>query len=114
MARWFRGGSTAGQPWTVARAELDEAIAYLHRFYADLAGCLEWSAYQYVAAPQSTSWAWAPVVRHAVEVPGIRGLLLAGSTVEAPAAVVDIGAWAGREAAHRALALLGAGPSDPY
>jgi hypothetical protein len=106
MARWFRGGSTAGQPWTAARAELDEAIAYLHRFYGDLNECLEWSAYQYVAAPQSTSWAWAPVARHGLEVPGIQGLLLAGSTVEAPAAVVDIGAWAGREAAHRALAQL--------
>jgi phytoene dehydrogenase-like protein len=107
MARWFRGGSTAGQPWTAARAELDEAIAYLHRFYADLAECLEWSAYQYVAAPQSTSWAWAPVARHGLEVPGIEGLLLAGSTLEAPAAVVDIGAYAGLEAARRALAQSG-------
>src|SRR5207244_2805536 len=58
MARFFRGGSTAGQPWTAARAALDEAIAYLRRFYADLDACLEWSAYQYVTAPQSMSWAW--------------------------------------------------------
>ena len=42
-----------------------------------------------------------------VEVPGVKGLFLAGSTVESPAAVVDIGAWAGRSAAHAALALLG-------
>jgi phytoene dehydrogenase-like protein len=103
MARWLRGGSTAGQPWSEARAEIDEAVAYLRRFYADLDECLEWSAYQYVAAPQSTSWAWAPVARHGLEVDGIRGLLLAGSTIEAPAAVVDLGAWAGRAAAHRAL-----------
>jgi len=108
MARWLRGGSTAGQPWTAARAELDEAIAYLRRFYADLDECLEWSSYQYVAAPQSTSWAWAPVVRHGLEVETIRGLLLAGSTVEAPAAVVDVGAWAGLHAARRALELLDA------
>ena len=104
MARWFRGGSTAGQPWNAARAELDDAIAYLRRFYADLDACLEWCAYQYVAAPQTTSWAWAPVRRHGLEVPGIDGLLLAGSTVESPAAIVDVGAWAGLEAARRVLA----------
>jgi len=103
MARFFRGGSTAGQPWTAARSALDEAVAYLHRFYADLDACLEWSAYQYVTAPQSMSWAWAPVVRHGLEVPGIDGLYLASSTLEAPAAVLDIGAYAGREAARRAL-----------
>jgi phytoene dehydrogenase-like protein len=105
MARWFRGGSTAGQPWTRARAELDEAIAYLHRFYADLDRCIEWSAYQYVAAPQTTSWAWAPLRRHDLTVPGLRGLLLAGSTLEASAAIVDLAAYAGLEAARAALAL---------
>ena len=106
MARWFRGGSTAGQPWTAARAELDEAIAYLRHFHADLDECRAWSAYQYVSAPQTTSWAWAPVRRHGLEVPGIAGLLLAGSTIESPAAIVDVGAWAGLAAARRALALL--------
>jgi phytoene dehydrogenase-like protein len=105
MARWFRGGSTAGQPWSAARAELDAAIAYLGRFYADLDACLEWSAYQYVAAPQSMSWAWAPVRRHALTVAGIRGLFLAGSTLDAPAGIVDLGAYAGRAAAHEVLAL---------
>ncbi|TMA33470.1 MAG: hypothetical protein E6J79_17920 [Deltaproteobacteria bacterium] len=104
MARFYRGGSTAGQPWTAARAVLDEAIAYLHHFYADLDACLEWSAYQYVTAPQSMSWAWAPIVRHGLEVAGIDGLYLASSTLEAPAAVLDIGAYAGRETARRALA----------
>ena len=106
MARFFRGGSTAGQPWSAARAALDESIAYLHRFYADLDACLEWSTYQYVTAPQSMSWAWAPVVRHGLEVPGIDGLYLASSTLEAPAAVLDIGAYGGREAARRALGHL--------
>jgi phytoene dehydrogenase-like protein len=105
MARFFRGGSTAGQPWTAARAQLDEAIAYLGRFYADLDDCLEWSSYQYVTAPQTMSWSWAPLRRHDLTVPGIRGLFLAGSTVEAPAAIVDIGAWAGREAARAAMNL---------
>jgi hypothetical protein len=38
-------------------------------------------------------------------VPGIRGLLLAGSTLEAPAAIVDIGAYAGHAAARAALEL---------
>jgi len=52
----FRGGSTGGQPWTAARSELDEAIDYLRRFYADLGACIEWSAYRYGAALQSTSW----------------------------------------------------------
>src|SRR5437667_9693665 len=104
MARFFRGGSTAGQPWSAARAQLDQAIAYLRRFYADLDDCLEWSAYQYVAAPQTMSWAWAPVRRHALTVPTIRGLLLAGSTLEAPAAIIDLAAYAGPEAARRALA----------
>jgi phytoene dehydrogenase-like protein len=106
MVRWMRGGSTAGQPWTAARAELDEAIAYLGRFYADLDACVEWSSYQYVAAPQSTSWAWAPMRRHPLVVPGLDGLFLAGSTVEAPAAIVDLAAWAGLHAARGALELL--------
>jgi phytoene dehydrogenase-like protein len=103
IARWLRGGSTAGQPWTAARGELEESIAYLRRFYADLDECVEWSAYQYAAAPQTTSWAWAPVKRHELTVPGIEGLFLAGSTLEAPAAIVDLGAYAGLEAARRIL-----------
>jgi len=104
MARFFRGGSTAGQPWTAARAELDQAIEYLARFYAGFDGCVEWSAYQYATAPQTMSWAWAPVRRHALTVPTIRGLFLAGSTLEAPAAIVDLAAYAGLEAARRVLA----------
>jgi hypothetical protein len=103
MARFFDGGSTAGPSWSEARAHLDMAIAYLRRFYADLDECLEWSAYHHVAAPQSMSWSWAPVKRHGLTVPGIEGLLLAGATIEAPAGIVDISAWAGREAARRVL-----------
>ncbi len=103
-ARWVRDGTPS---WASARAELDEAIAYLHRFYADLDACTEWSAYQWVTAPQTMSWAWAPLRRHDLEVATIRGLLLAGSTIESPAGIVDIGAWAGLAAARRALALLG-------
>ena len=106
MARWLRGGSTAGQPWTAARAQIDQAIEYLRRFYTDLESCIEWKSYQYVTAPQSMSWAWAPMRRHGLTVPGIRGLLLAGSTLEAPAAIVDLAAYAGREAARVALELL--------
>ena len=106
IARWFRGGSTAGQPWTEARAEIDEAVAYLRTFYTDLDDVLEWSAYQYVAAPQPTSWIWAPLKRHALEVDSVHGLLLATSTLEAPAAIVDLAAYAGLSAARRALALL--------
>jgi hypothetical protein len=52
------------------------------------------------------SWAWAPLRRHDLTMAGVRGLFLAGSTVEGPAAVVDLGAWAGRTAALEALALL--------
>jgi len=104
MARFFRGGSTAGQPWSAARRQLDAAIDYLGRFYGDLDACVEWSAYQYVGAPQTMSWAWAPVRRHALTVPTIRGLFLAGSTLEAPAAIVDLAAYAGLEAARRVLA----------
>ena len=104
MARFFDGGTTAGPPWTAARAHLDMAIAYLRRYYADLDECIEWSAYQHVDAPQSMSWSWAPVRRHGLTVPGIDGLLLAGATIEAPAGIVDISAYAGRAAAHAALA----------
>ena len=103
MARFFDGGSTASESWTGARARLDQAIEYLHRFYADLDATIEWSAYQYVTAPQTASWAWAPIRRHGLTVPGIRGLYLAGSTVEAPAGIVDVGAWAGMEAARAAM-----------
>ena len=104
MARFFDGGTTSGPPWTVARAHLDMAIAYLRQYYSDLDDCIEWSAYQYVAAPQSMSWSWAPVKRHDLTVPGIEGLLLASATLEAPAGIVDISAYAGRAAAHAALA----------
>jgi len=49
------------------------------------------------------SWSWAPVRRHELTVPGIDGLLLASATLEAPAGIVDIGAYAGRAAARAAL-----------
>src|SRR5438445_807021 len=39
VVRFFRGGSTAAQPWTAAKAAIDDAVAYLHRFYADLDAC---------------------------------------------------------------------------
>src|SRR5262245_56018076 len=107
IARFFRGVAGPAESWPAARGRVDEALGYLRRYYEDLDACVEWSAYQHVPAPQSMSWAWAPLRRHAVTVPGVRGLLLAGSTVEAPAAVVDVGAWAGRTAAHEALELLG-------
>ena len=103
MARFFDGGTTSGPPWTAARAHLDLAIDYLRRFYADFDDCVEWSAYHYVAAPQSMSWSWAPVCRHGLTVPGIDGLLLASATLEAPAGIVDISAYAGRAAAHAVL-----------
>jgi phytoene dehydrogenase-like protein len=103
MARFFDGGTTSGPPWTAARAHLDMAVDYLRRYYADLDDCIEWSAHQYVSAPQSMSWSWAPVKRHDLEVPGIDGLLLAGASLEAPAGIVDIGAYAGRAAAHAIL-----------
>lgn len=103
MARFFDGGTTSGPPWTRARAHLDMAIDYLRRYYADLDDCIEWSSYQYVTAPQSMSWSWAPVKRHGLTVPGIDGLLLAASTLEAPAGIVDISAYAGRAAAAAVL-----------
>lgn len=115
MARFFGDGSTAGQPWSDARRMIDDAIAYLHRFYADLAECIEWSSYQYVTAPQTLSWMWAPVKRHPLEVPTIQGLLLASSTLEAPIGAVDIAAHAGLVAARRAEQLLmqWQGPAPP-
>jgi phytoene dehydrogenase-like protein len=103
VARFFDGGTTMGQPWPAARAALDAAIAYLGRFYADLDACVEWSAYQYVAAPQTLSWMWAPVERHGLTAPGIEGLLLAAPTLEAPAGPVDISAYAGLAAARALL-----------
>lgn len=103
MARFFDGGTTAGPPWTAARAHLDLAIDYLRRYYADLDDCIEWSAYQHVAAPQAMSWSWAPVERHGLTVPGIDGLLLAATTIEARAGIVDIGAYAGLAAARAIL-----------
>jgi phytoene dehydrogenase-like protein len=107
IARFFRGAAGPGETWAEARARIDEAIGYLNRYYSDLDACIEWSAHHRVAAPQSMSWAWAPLRRHDLTMPGVRGLFLAGSTVEGPAAVVDLGAWAGREAARQALQVLG-------
>jgi phytoene dehydrogenase-like protein len=106
IARFYRGAETARQPWGAARAELDEVLAYLESFYIDLPECIAWSSFVRVEAPQSMSWAWAPVRRHDLTVPGIDGLLLASSTLEAPARIVDIGAYAGLEAAREALTRL--------
>jgi len=104
MARFFDGGTTAGPSWTAARAQLDMAVDYLRRYYADLDDCIEWSAHQHVTAPQSMSWSWAPVKRHGLTVSGIDGLLLASATLEAPAGIVDISAYAGLLAARAILA----------
>jgi phytoene dehydrogenase-like protein len=103
IARFHDGNHGPGESWTAARARVDEAVDYLRRFYADLDDCLEWSAHQYVEAPQSMSWMWAPVRRHGIDVDGIAGLYLVGATVEGPTGVVDVSAWAGREAARRVL-----------
>jgi choline dehydrogenase-like flavoprotein len=112
QAAWHHGAVAAREAGVELALRPIAAPLRLHRFpegavidYLDLDECLEWSAYQYVTAPQTASWAWAPVARHALTVPEIRGLLLAGSTLEAPAAIVDLAAWAGLEAARAALAL---------
>ncbi len=109
LTRWFRGGSRPEITWRAGKAELEENIAYLRRFYVDLDECVEWSRFQLSAAPQTLPWWWSPLRRHGLEAPGVRGLLLATTTLEAPASVglVDLGAWAGLRAAHRALELLG-------
>jgi phytoene dehydrogenase-like protein len=107
IARFFRGAETAGEPWPAARAIVDRAVAYLERFYADLPDCLAWAAHRWLPAPRSMSWAWAPVHRHGLTLDGLDGLYLVGATVEGPAAMVDLGAWAGRAAAD---AILGAPP----
>lgn len=107
IARFHCGGE-GPPPWAAARAQVDEAVAYLRRFYADLDDCLEWSDYVWVEAPQSMSWAWAPVRRHDLTVRALGGLLLASSTLDSPAGIVDIAAFAGRAAAHEALAQLAA------
>jgi choline dehydrogenase-like flavoprotein len=105
IARFYRAGAEPPR-WDAGKAEVDEAIAYLRRFYADLDESVAWSSYVFVEAPQSMSWAWAPVRRHELTVPGIERLLLASSTLEAPARIVDIAAYAGRAAAHQALTWL--------
>jgi len=79
-------------------------LSYLRRYNADLDECVEWSAHQHATAPQSMSWSWAPVKRHGLTVAGIDGLLLASATLEAPAGIVDISAYAGLEAARAILA----------
>jgi phytoene dehydrogenase-like protein len=108
MTRWFRGGSRAEISWRAGKAELEENIAYLRRFYVDFDECVEWGRFQLCAAPQTLPWWWSPLRRHGLEAPGVKGLLLATTTLEAPASVglVDLGALAGRLAAERALELL--------
>ena len=91
---------------TRARAGHPQAVRLMFTGYADLDACIEWSTYRFVPAPQTMSWAWAPVGRHGLEVEGAAGLLLAGPTLEAPAAIVDIGAYAGLAAARRALEVI--------
>ncbi|GIW40524.1 MAG: hypothetical protein KatS3mg076_1101 [Candidatus Binatia bacterium] len=110
--RWPELGANGLLPWEDAKHELDEARGYLSRFYVDFEDCIEWSSYQYVESPQVTGWYWAPVERHSVEVPGVEGLFFAGSTVEAPAGIVDLAAYSGREAARKAQEFLSRLPAE--
>jgi phytoene dehydrogenase-like protein len=112
IARFFVDDASPA-PWPAARADVDDAGAYLRRFYADLDDCVAWQSHRWVPAPGPTSWAWAPVRRHDLTVPGIDGLYLASATVEAPAAIVDLQAWAGQEAAHAIMRTATAGGSRP-
>src|SRR5262249_43824032 len=52
IARFFRGATGPDESWLGARGRIDEALAYLHRYYEDLDACIEWSSYHRVAAPQ--------------------------------------------------------------
>jgi hypothetical protein len=100
MARFFLGGTSAGEPWSAARARVDEAVDYLRRFYADLDACVEWSRLPVRdgAADDELGVGARPPARLTVD--GLDGLYLAGSTIEAPAGIVDLGH--GRDARPRA------------
>ncbi len=108
MNRWLQGGSRTPQPWGEARRALDANLAYLREHvYSDLDDCIEWARHVYHPAPQAMTWWHGPGPRHGLEDAGIGGLLLASHTLEAPSSVgnVDMGAYAGRLAAQRALEL---------
>ncbi len=108
MNRWLQGGSRTPQPWAEARRALDANLDYLRdRLYADLDDCIEWSRHVYHTAPQAMTWWHGPGPRHELDSAGIGGLLLASHTLEAPSSIgnVDMGAYAGRLAAQRALEL---------
>ena len=110
MNRWLQGGSRTSQPWAEARRALDANLEYLRQHvYVDLDDCIEWNRHVYHAAPQAMTWWHGPGPRHELESAGVGGLLLASQTLEAPSSIgnVDMGAYAGRLAADRALELAG-------
>jgi phytoene dehydrogenase-like protein len=108
MNRWLQGGSRTPQPWAEGQRALQQNIEYLRGFYTDLEECVEWSRYIYCPAPQAMTWWHTPGPRHGLEVPGVEGLLLAAHTLEASSSIgnVDMGAFAGHQAATRAHELL--------
>lgn len=79
--------------WADAKHAVDLLVDHLHRYYADLDDCIEWSRYQYVTPPQYLSWYAKPVYRHPVRVTTVDGLYVASSTAE------GIGGWADMECA---------------
>ena len=72
-----------------ARQSIDMNLEYLRRYYSDLDECVEWSSYQYIAAPQYLSWYGKPVRRHPVAVSTIGGLYVASSSAETRGAWLD-------------------------
>jgi phytoene dehydrogenase-like protein len=86
--------------WSDAKASVDVIREYLYSYYSDLDECLEWSDYQWCAAPQILTWHLKPVHRHPIKVSTIEGLYVGSSSAEGMAGFVRQEVFAGLEAAR--------------
>ena len=76
--------------WEDAKCEIDKIVDYLHDYYEDLDGCIEWSSYQNTTPPSISSWYTKPIYRHPVKIETIDGLYVASASAEGDGSWIDI------------------------
>jgi thioredoxin reductase len=82
--------SRCWRSWAEAKRAINSIVDYLHRYYADLEECTEWSSYQSTTPPSISSWYTKPVFRHPVKVETLDGLYVASASAEGDGSWIDV------------------------